>query len=325
MQLRNISIAGKVMLSGEYAVLVGGTAVLIPVPRYLKAIEMDIVPEKPYSPIVQMALKHPIPEIAKFEREHGRSHVFIDPKDFLIINDLGFPLKLGLGLSAAEAVAIVGLRFERAGRPIEKNQADIIKHALIIHKQAQRGLGSGADVVSCAYGKPLKFSLHKKKPKFDVIPITNPANLMPLTLVWTGQSANTRELVGCFENWLIQKKSDTKKLIGDLIYTSNRVADAWFVSSKAEVFAFLDDFNEVMNTCARAAGLPYRIPLHEELEIWAKKNGGRAKPTGAGGGDMVLLAGDLPIHELSYLCIPIDTSAFITKDSANEVTNQMAY
>jgi mevalonate kinase len=324
MELMKVSIAGKVMLSGEYAVLVGGTAVLIPVPRYLKASEIDIVPERPYSPIIQMALQYPLPEIAKYERKNGRSHIQVDPSEFLTMNDKGFPLKLGLGLAAAEVVAVIGLRFIRAGEPIENNRATILKHALKIYSQAQRGLGCGADVYLCAYGKPLKFRLHKRKPKFELIPTTAPSNLMPLTLVWTGQSTNTRELLGQFDNWLSQDTSETKRLIAALITASDRVANSWFVSSRSEVFAFLDDFNSILNECMRSAGIRHKLPIHEELEKWAKKNGGRAKPTGSGAGDMILLAGDLPIHELNYLNIPIDTLAFLPNAPVKKETALVA-
>ena len=53
-----------------------------------------------------------------------------------------------------------------------------------------------------------------------------------------------------------------------------------------------------MEECAKLARLPWRISEHEELEEWALEHGGRAKPTGAGGGDLVLLVGDLPLKEL---------------------------
>jgi mevalonate kinase len=271
-----------------------------------------------------MALQYPIPEIAKYERKYGRSHIQVDPNPFLTINEKGFPLKLGLGLAAAEAVAVIGLRFKRAGKHIEENRPAILKHALKIHKQAQRDLGTGADVFLCAYGQPLKFHLDKKKPKFEIIPITNQAYLMPLTLVWTGYSANSRELLGQFEKWVAQNTSETKRLLSNLITASNRVANAWFVSSKSEVFAFLDDFNSALNECARAAGLQYKLPIHDELEKWAKKNGGRAKPIGAGGGDMILLAGELPIHELNYLNVPIDTKAFFNKTTASKESSLVA-
>jgi mevalonate kinase len=60
--MTNVNIPGKVMLSGEYAVLYGGTSVLVPVPRYMKFEESEFPPENPYTKVVQEALKISIDE-----------------------------------------------------------------------------------------------------------------------------------------------------------------------------------------------------------------------------------------------------------------------
>ena len=53
-----------------------------------------------------------------------------------------------------------------------------------------------------------------------------------------------------------------------------------------------------MQQIAEIAKMPYKLPIHHEVEEWARSNGGFAKPTGAGGGDMIMLVGDLPYDEL---------------------------
>lgn len=64
-----------------------------------------------------------------------------------------------------------------------------------------------------------------------------------------------------------------------------------------------DEFVSRMAEIATAAKLPWRLGVHEELDEWAREHGGRAKPTGAGGGDLVLLVGDLPLDELKEMLL----------------------
>ena len=60
-----------------------------------------------------------------------------------------------------------------------------------------------------------------------------------------------------------------------------------------------------MKEISKSAGISYFMPVHTQLDAWARRHGGRCKPTGAGGGDMVLMAGELPLDQLPRLCIPL--------------------
>ena len=55
--MKTIQIPGKVMLTGEYAVLYGGTAVMAPVPRYLRLTISEDNNRGACSPIVEEALR----------------------------------------------------------------------------------------------------------------------------------------------------------------------------------------------------------------------------------------------------------------------------
>jgi mevalonate kinase len=303
-----LKIPGQVMLTGEFAVLFGGTAIMMPVPRFIKLTEMDMVPDKPYSPFIQMAFRHPIPEIAYHEKEHGRSHVIVDAGDFLTTNPDGFPLKLGLGLSAAEATGIVAFRFEKAGKSWTENRTLIFKHALEVHQKAQQFLASGADVACCSHLQPVKFKLIKNKPSVKIIERKNILYSVPLALAWTGQQSNTRESITQFKAWVNKNDEKSNSLLNDLIAASHKLADSWFISPNIELFKLVDEFTSVMTKISEQAGIPYHLPIHVELDNWARQFGGRAKPTGAGGGNMVLLMGELPINQLNQMVIPLNTA-----------------
>ncbi len=308
--MKRVRIPGKVMLSGEYAVLYGATAVLAPVPRYLEIAETSLPPQSSYSKVIDIALKHIIPEIAEFEKKSGVPHLHVDCHEFYYHGDNMKSIKLGLGCSAAEAVGVVALRYERAGRAYSDYTDEIFQHAVKIHNTAQSKLGSGADVAVCSYGKPLKFRILEDGYNISLIDPDQIKTQMPFYLVWTGQSADTRSMVKQFQRYIKSGDEKVKEYLANLIDASNKLAELWFDSSRQELFELIDIFNQAMQKCALQAGISYRLPIHDEIEKWALRHGGRAKPTGAGGGDMILLAGDLPVEQIKQMVIPLKFDSF---------------
>jgi len=301
----SIKVPGKVMLSGEYAVLYGGTAVLVPAPFYLKLVETKSAPDKKYSPIVTEASSYNIPEISEYENEHGKPYVELDADEFFSKDIDGNLQKLGIGLSAAEAVGVVALRFERAGLSWDGNRFKIAAYADKIHRKVQGGIGSGADIAACAYAQPIKF--RRIDDQLDIEPI-NPEEFgisIPLNIIWTGIPANTRTLVGDFQKWLNNGGVSTKKLLDRLIESGNNLADQWFVQNQSSLCESLDSFIDILDEIAVSAGLSFMLPIHSEIANLAKNTGGRAKSTGAGGGDMILLIGDVSIDKIKYKVIPL--------------------
>ncbi len=300
--MTELQIPGKVMLSGEYAVLHGGTAVMAPVPCYLLLKESDSRDSSEYPRVVKHALELRIDEISDFESKNGMPGIELDNSQFLSVDSEGNKLKLGLGLSAAEAVGTIALRFERAGLPWEDNRDKIIKYAFKAHNLAQGGFGSGADIAACAFAHPIKF--RKTEEKLHVEPIE--ADLreykLPLKLAWTGMPSNTRNMVVAFENWA---KSGDRDLLKRFIASADDLANAWFRQPLDELFEKIDDFSWHLRQISKSADLPLYLPIHDELEEWARINGGRAKPTGAGGGDMILIIGDLPVRHPEDTLIPL--------------------
>jgi mevalonate kinase len=291
------------MLSGEYAVLYGGTAVMAPVPRYLiikESIEMD---RSSLPPVASEALNLDVKEIYDFEAQNGRPGVALDDSQFYFINSQGNKVKLGLGLSAAEAVGVIALRFERAGLPWQDNRYKIFQYAHQAHNQAQEGMGSGADVAACAYASPIKF--RKEDDKVHIEPITGDIMKykIPLQLVWTGIPADTRDKVATFKQWVETRKKN--RLLKELISTSDQLADGWFHVPVEDLFDRIDAFTSCLRKISEAADIHIFLFVHDRLDIWARNNGGRAKPTGAGGGDMILMIGDLPFGNLKRTLIPL--------------------
>ncbi len=288
-----VRIPGKVMLSGEYAVLHGGTAALATVERRLTVREGEFSGEP--SPVIREALGLQIDETAEHETGRPLASVAVDGAEFRAEDSEGNSRKLGLGSSAAEAVGVIALRYERAGFDWTERREAVAVHAMEAHRRAQQGRGSGADVWACAMGGPITFRVTPSGVESE--PIEPLPGAPALALAWTGISADTRALVDIFEGWLGNDPLSDGPL-ARLVDAADALAPLWFRAPETELFEALDLFVARMEECARAASLPWRSDVHEELERWALEHGGRTKPTGAGGGDLVLLAGDLPWQEL---------------------------
>ncbi len=224
--MRTVRVPGKVMLSGEYAVLYGGTAGLVPVPLYLTITEAQSTDPERQSPVIRAALDFPLEETEEFEREHCLPGVSIDHSEFFGKNANGNLVKLGLGSSAAEAVGIIALRFERAGLGWSGNRETIATYADKIHRKVQGGIGSGADIAVCAYREPVSFK--RDQDSCTIRSIQKPEHNIPLHLAWTGQPADTRQLVRDFDTWLSRGVPVAADLLSNLVESSHEIADVWF-------------------------------------------------------------------------------------------------
>jgi len=304
--MNTVRIPGKVMLSGEYAVLDGAAAVMLSVPRYLTATRVPAEPVGGYGPVVAAARELEIPALAEHEADVGVPHLEFDRSPLVSRQPDGRELKLGLGLSAAEAVGTIALRYECAGLPWLNYWRDVAQLAMDAHRSAQQGLGSGADIAACAYGRPLRYRLKDGGFQVEDLPETKSNARVPLCLAWTGQPADTRDQVRRYCDWRDRRSSEAELLCERLRECSDELARCWFSSPFRELVERIDEHAALMDEISAAAGLGYRVPAHARLEAWARRHGGRAKPTGAGGGDMVLLVGDLPLQQLGeQLLIPL--------------------
>jgi phosphomevalonate kinase len=249
-----VSAPGKIFLVGEYAVLDGGTAVLAAVSRY--AVAQYVNGSQAESEIVEQAMSHALHEIGEAADAMPPGAVLVDSEEFSQGKN-----KLGLGSSAAVAVAAVSAVFETAGRAIEGQQHQIFTVADAAHRAAQGGIGSGADVAAAVYGGFIKFS-RSADGKANVAPLPMPHNLH-LVVFWTEKPASTRSLVEAVQNYAKAAPSSYKMLIGALRATADR---------------FVNELQAGRSTASVAAA--------EQAAALAREVGGDAKPSGAGGGDV---------------------------------------
>jgi phosphomevalonate kinase len=294
-----IRIPGKAVLSGEYTVLYGGVAVAVPVPRYLIVRPATAPPPGGYPLAAQAAFAVEVPELKRYEAQPPViKPCEFDARELRGSGSDGTEIKLGLGSSAAEAVAALAWRFEVCGLDWYEHRLSIAGRALTAHSYLQHGLGSGIDVLVSAYCEALTLQLDAGKRSIRRVLPADAAKFPPLALAHTGIPANTRLLVSKFADWYGQSGKPGALLVNAACQAGDVLASAWDTGDWPALLDAVDGFDAKLRLCLDAAGVPYMLPRHHELAEWARSRGGRAKPSGAGGGDMALLIGDLPYADL---------------------------
>ena len=254
---------GKAFLCGEYAVLGGAPAVVAAVGRYAHA----------------RAVAHGKSDESAFVREATRRAAEqlkerVPPYVAVETNAFRAPSgeKLGLGSSAAATVAATGLLFASAGRDLKSADTRSQLHAVAdaAHRAAQNGEGSGADIAASIYGGIIRFGGGVEK-------LTLPQKLQ-LVFVWTGRAASTELLV--------QRVREAKLPLGLLPQLAATFADALAAGDARGVVETARLYGVAMQKLGESCGVPIVTREHALLAELARRHGGSAKPSGAGGGDV---------------------------------------
>jgi phosphomevalonate kinase len=272
-----VEAPGKIFLVGEYAVLDGGVAVLAAVSRY--AVAQYVPGIDPQSAVVEEAVGRSLAAIGEASTALPPGSVMVDTDAF----SRG-KFKLGLGSSAATAAATVGAMFETAGLSIAGMQREIFSIAEAAHQAAQAGVGSGADVAAAVWGGFIKF-VRPSEGSPVIEPIAVPASLR-LVVFWTGESANTRELVQSVRSYAQMAPSSYGMLMGSLRTTAERFVNELGAGRATGAVVAAGRYGRQLAELGKAAGVKIVTPVFEQAAALARELGGDAKPSGAGGGDV---------------------------------------
>jgi phosphomevalonate kinase len=308
---RALSAPGKLFVSGEYAVLWGGTARVAAVgPRVASYVrrredgEVHLVLEE------GRLVGHVTPLGVRWKSEVGPGFRFAARALSAALaahgkEALGFELalqpsaeaagghKLGLGGSARACVLVA-----ESARYVLSAKFDALKLALLAHAQEQGARGSGADVAAIFAGGLVRYrryaverlqevgvpaslgTLLSRSPPVDLARLTPPR--VALSYAFAGSSASTPQLIEDIERRndpLARKK---------VVLTSDALGDA------LEDGLLRGDFEKVKESVGELQRLLASLgPLETEpiarLLALAKSYGAAGKISGAGGGDGCLL------------------------------------
>jgi phosphomevalonate kinase len=272
-----VSAPGKLMIAGEYAVLEGAEAVVSAVGRRAYA-RLAAGPQPPLSPEAQAAR-------TAAERRVG-------PVTGAITLDIGElqqeGRKLGLGSSAASAAAAAGVVFAAHGHDVAT--ADTREQVLAAALEGHRAVaphGSGADVAAAVLGGFVRF--RKLGDGVETHALRWPEAL-ELVVVWHGTPVRTSDMLTQVRNLAAHQPDVYRTRMRELAAQSEQLVSALLASELDTVVDCFHSYGTAMGALGEAAGICVITDTCEQLRSLARAQGGAAKPSGAGGGDVTIAA-----------------------------------
>jgi degradative hydroxymethylglutaryl-CoA reductase len=274
-----VSAPGKAFLIGEYAVLEGA-------PALVAAIDVRATAHAGPSGTGSAVVRCAHARVASYLEARGADT--IDPAP--VVDTGGFTMgarKLGLGSSAAVAAAVIG--YHLAAHGLDPQDAGVRRDALALalaaHGEAQGGGGSGADVAAAVLGGVIRFQ------EGDATAIAMP-QWLHVAFVDAGAPAVTSSFLrqvqsgarrdpGAHNDAIARLHAAVDKFLTAFGQTGDGVAPLRAIAEATRLH------NEGLRRLAACSSAPIMTPAIETIVSAAEAAGLAAKPSGAGGGDLV--------------------------------------
>ena len=261
------SAPGKIVLSGEYAVLFGAPAICMAVNRRAVA-NVSASPDggchvttPGFSGEGSFAVIN-----AVCGSERPASNIDLDTRAFSMDGR-----KVGIGSSAALTVALVAA---------SNNSIDVYAAALNAHTTLQGGAGSGIDVAAAVHGGLIRYEMSSR----NVRTLRWPDGLHRRVL-WTGVPAST----GAKLRKLAEQNARPSRAALGLV--AAQMADAWVSGGAEKILSEYVSYVDVLRQFSVDHDLGIFDAGHDELTDAAVVSNLVYKPAGAGGGDIGILLG----------------------------------
>jgi phosphomevalonate kinase len=269
------SAPGKLMVSGEYAVLDGAVAIVASADLRVKVRWVD---DDATLPPEARATR----ELAERELGAIEGSLALDASDLRKAGK-----KLGLGSSAAASAAVAGAILATHGHDLK--DASVQQHALKLALAGHKAIapeGSGADVAASSLGGFVRFRLEHGE--FAEATRVNFPSAIQARVVWTGKEARTSEFVRAVRAFEARDGQAYAQLRGELHDQAARFASAIAAGNVPEIIAATSAYGLAMGQLGRSAGVDIVTRELAQVAVLAGEHAGAAKPSGAGGGDVAI-------------------------------------
>ena len=279
-----VSAPGKAFLIGEYAVLAGATALVTAVGRRAVAADCDDPDRPPASALTEAAYAH----VRQFLSESTGTKA---PGPLTSVDTGSFAAgarKLGLGSSAAAVAAVVGFHLAEAGHDPEDPavRAVALRLAQAAHAQVQGG-GSGADVACAVLGGTIAFTRGEAP-----VPVAHPAWLH-VGFFDAGAPADTASFVQQVRAAGERDPAAHAAATAQLRRAAELFRGGYDSPDPAIGLTAIRDavalHNDGLRALQRLSDAPIVTPNIAAIVDQAARMGLAAKPSGAGGGDLVVV------------------------------------
>ncbi len=306
---------GKLVILGEYAVLTGGEpGVVAAVDR---GVRVDLFPQRPgcsrartdawWTPTLGAQQPRPggvvdaaLQTVTSYLQTMGMA---LSPFSLSIRSDLDRRHgKYGLGSSAAVAVAVVAAVLASAApQALEGDRLVLFKLAAQAHFGAQGG-GSGIDVAAAVYGgwtwyaspgpawmtsaatAPPSMVVGGAWPHLDIRGLSAPA-ADHLLVGFSGTSITTGPRVARVQGWQSAHPAAFRRFLRRSRTTVQSFVQHWEGGQVEASIANLASSRRLLCALGDDVGLVMEGPAARRMHHLAARQGGVAKPSGAGGGD----------------------------------------
>lgn len=307
--LATASAPGKVVLSGEYAVLVGAPAVCMAIDRRA---HVTVEASDSEHHVVSRVARNSKP--CRFKSSDGVIEWLDAGDDFSLLeavwestglaptsnvslqldtsefSDVATGNKTGIGSSAALTVALTAAFRELNSGEQNSNAPELATAAFDAHHKFQGGRGSGVDIATSVAGGLIEYVMNGR----ETHQLSWPEELA-YALVWTGAPASTTQKLDRLA------RSTPRPSRAALVYSARRLGKAW---RKGRADNILNEYHDYINVL-REFSVDHDIGIfdagHAELVLAARADGIVYKPCGAGGGDVGIVLADSAAAVESFL------------------------
>lgn len=303
---------GKLVVSGEYAVLGGAPAIAVAMDARARAqvhpadgicrlsvagdgcwsfTWRDGLPQWREQPPAAQGLI--LEAVAATLGEAGSPQsaaleISLDTRAFQVAEAGQRTIKLGLGSSAALTVALTAALLAHAGGTVDR--VDLFGICARAHRRFQHGAGSGLDVAAAVHGGVVQLAGAGGAVRHHPWP-----DGLAWLAIWSGESASTPDLLRRYEAFRQAEPLRFGRHDAGMRAIAAAVARAWERQELVTLLRALADYDDALRSLDAGAGLGIYTPAHERLARLAALEGAVYKVSGAGGGDFGIAFADSPL------------------------------